>query len=1137
MKIKICQNRDIKNYGTAGTEQENKVVIMEFEFPEEIQDYVKYIEFEIDDNNKVFDLIQNDKYTLTSAITKYQDGVKAQVVAKKDTDVWKSKMFELKFNKSINADHEIEDEEQIDILNTVIERVQAIEDDIEELNEKIDNLFIPSKTSDLTNDSDFVSDSNYVHTDNNFDNTYKTKLDGLENYDDTEIKQDIADLEANKADKSEIPDVSNFITNAVDNLLNYYLKSETYTKQEVNNLIGQIATLQFQVVNELPQTGDSKYIYLVPSTNPKTKNIKDEYIWTNNAWEQIGSTQVDLTGYATETWVNTQISGFLTQAQIEALITTALTGYVKTEDIPTELSDLNDDSTHRTVTDTDKTKLNKISGYYGTCVTGASTAAKVVVCEDFVLEEGAVIYVKFTNAQTYNGTATLNVNGTGAKDIARVGTTKTTRYYWSAGELIGFVYDGTNYLMMERGTATTSYYGLTKLATSATSTADTAALTPKSLNSFAQGVVANYPVYSTSATYEVGDRVRYSYGIYECIVAIPVKEAWTAEHWTLEKTLQEQIDDVSSSIPDELADLAEDSTHRTVTDIEKATWNNKSDFSGDYNDLSNKPTIPTVPTNVSAFTNDAGYLTSHQDISGKEDKTNKVTSISSSSTDTQYPSAKCVYDIANPYEIPSYWESSVNNVIESVKEKQSISGNNCINFIMFSDMHIINGGTNNAHNVGKLSKKLMEECNIPLAIFLGDYVNGNGEDTKDKLLQDVAAVKEILKPIESGRLCTIKGNHDLFFASSNSKTITPQKLFNEIYRPNLEDMRRVSSGDGTYYYIDNIPQKTRFICLNSNWGQWTVDANNTPSYSVFSHGGYGQEQLEFLASSLDVEEDWSVCVFTHVPPLLNTYTNYFRDADIFIGILTAYANKTTYSGTYAGSYTWDAVNVSVDYTNSNGELVALFTGHRHIDEIYTNILPVPIITITTSSGQKLTDHLTRTYETNTETALDVVTIDKQNQMIYTTRLGVGVDRSVSYAPPRPAYINLADPTSEDWAENKRMDSSLNLVDLSGNTVSNWIPIQKGDVIRVKGFSNLRSDNVGANVIGIANSSKGKMASIAYTGTTGVIESMSYDSTTATGTIIMSSTTQYVPAYFRIGAALATGYTAEDVIITVNEEIP
>jgi hypothetical protein len=39
-------------------------------------------------------------------------------------------------------------------------------------------------------------------------------------------------------------------------------------------------------------------------------------------------------------------------------------------------------------------------------------------------------------------------------------------------------------------------------------------------------------------------------------------------------------------------------------------------ISGSYNDLEDKPTIPTVPTNVSAFINDSGYLTSHQSLSG-----------------------------------------------------------------------------------------------------------------------------------------------------------------------------------------------------------------------------------------------------------------------------------------------------------------------------------------------------------------------------------------------------------------------------------------------------------------------------------------------------------------------------------------
>lgn len=38
------------------------------------------------------------------------------------------------------------------------------------------------------------------------------------------------------------------------------------------------------------------------------------------------------------------------------------------------------------------------------------------------------------------------------------------------------------------------------------------------------------------------------------------------------------------------------------------------------------------------------YLSTHQDITSKEDKSNKVTSISSSSNNTQYPSAKSVYD-------------------------------------------------------------------------------------------------------------------------------------------------------------------------------------------------------------------------------------------------------------------------------------------------------------------------------------------------------------------------------------------------------------------------------------------------------------------------------------------------------------
>ena len=63
---------------------------------------------------------------------------------------------------------------------------------------------------------------------------------------------------------------------------------------------------------------------------------------------------------------------------------------------------------------------------------------------------------------------------------------------------------------------------------------------------------------------------------------------------------------------------------KNITQANITSWNNKSDFSGNYNDLTNKPTIPVVPTNVSAFTNDVGYLTQHQDISGKANKISVV---------------------------------------------------------------------------------------------------------------------------------------------------------------------------------------------------------------------------------------------------------------------------------------------------------------------------------------------------------------------------------------------------------------------------------------------------------------------------------------------------------------------------------
>lgn len=115
--------------------------------------------------------------------------------------------------------------------------------------------------------------------------------------------------------------------------------------------------------------------------------------------------------------------------------------------------------------------------WYATCPTGASTTAKVVTTTsgDFALTSGNMVRVTFTNANT--ASATLNVDGSGAISARMVSGSSTTAYYWSAGETVDFVYNGTYFLASGKGTATTTYYGVTKLTSSTSSTSTSLAAT------------------------------------------------------------------------------------------------------------------------------------------------------------------------------------------------------------------------------------------------------------------------------------------------------------------------------------------------------------------------------------------------------------------------------------------------------------------------------------------------------------------------------------------------------------------------------------------------------------------------------------------------------------------------------------
>lgn len=180
---------------------------------------------------------------------------------------------------------------------------------------------------------EMIAQQLWVFTDDQFlSEEEKAKLGGIE-----------AGAQVNPTKLSELSNDIGFVTSTVNNLSNYYLKTEAYNKNEINSMIGNITTMAVVVVDELPATGEEKTIYLAPKAEGENQNAKDEYLWINGAFEKIGDTTIDLSNYALKSEIPTKTSqlqndsGFLTQHQ-------DLSAYAKKTELPTKTSDLQNDS-------------------------------------------------------------------------------------------------------------------------------------------------------------------------------------------------------------------------------------------------------------------------------------------------------------------------------------------------------------------------------------------------------------------------------------------------------------------------------------------------------------------------------------------------------------------------------------------------------------------------------------------------------------------------------------------------------------------------------------------------------------------------------------------------------------------------
>ena len=116
---------------------------------------------------------------------------------------------------------------------------------------------------------------------------------------------------------SDLNNDSGFITNAVNNLTNYYLKTELYNKSEVDTLLSNF--WWFEVVASLPTTDiKSNVIYLLWPIGTWADKY-EEWIYYSNTWTKIWETSVDLSPYLN---LNTQTSDVITEWSTKLFLTT-----------------------------------------------------------------------------------------------------------------------------------------------------------------------------------------------------------------------------------------------------------------------------------------------------------------------------------------------------------------------------------------------------------------------------------------------------------------------------------------------------------------------------------------------------------------------------------------------------------------------------------------------------------------------------------------------------------------------------------------------------------------------------------------------------------------------------------------------
>jgi len=384
--------------------------------------------------------------------------------------------------------------------------------------------------------------------------------------------------------------------------------------------------------------------------------------------------------------------------------------------------------------------------------------------------------------------------------------------------------------------------------------------------------------------------------------------------------------------------------------------------------------------------------------------------------------------------IPDYWKTALEEGARAINTALCTAGANKSAFLFYSDAHWDYGSRMSP----KLLKYLYEHTGMTKTAFGGDIVHS--ESVNDDVMSYLWEWRNMLKSLPNHH--SVVGNHDDGNATNN--------LFSDKYVYGYllaaEETSDIVRGDGMYYYIDNSPEKTRYLYLDT------------------AYMGMNSHQQSFIKNALlSAPDGWHIVVIAHI-----WHDTIYPDADSGI---------TDYS---VGDFSTDGAKVlamldnynsrSGDYAQCGGWVEFCIGGHTHMDHDSTSATGIPVILVETDS-KNIRSELTYNEGTTTESSVNGIVADYDNHKIYVIRIGRGESREVEITNYVISYTNVlplalaADGESVyngiGYKSDTRWSSSSNAEQTySGAYLTGFIAVEAGDVIRLK---NITMENAATNM--------------------------------------------------------------------------